>query len=537
MARILQICCLALLVACCKVAGVGPDKPQSPVVVLFENDVHCAVEGYAKLAAQITGAELRTPFVTVVSAGDFVQGDVTGSVTQGESIIDIMNRVGYDYVALGNHEFDFGMEQMQNLTQKLAAEEVCANFTDLTTGKLNFRPYVMERYGNVGIAYLGLITPSTATSVSPKTFHDGEGNTVYGFHPDNFYANAQYWIDEAIDEGADYVVVLSHLGDVKEGEYPTSEEFVGKTKGVDVVLDGHSHSVIPGKVLNNAEGKPVLLASAGASFEFVGKLELSMEGEFSVELLRTDTLESDPGVASYVEKVKEDVLVAGERIVGESAFGLAAVDSMGEWLVRDREMPVGNFCADAFREILGTDVGMINGGGIRDGIAAGKITYNNLMSVFPFGNTACVVSLTGAQLADVLEVAVRALPERSGSFMQVSGLRFKVDISVEPSLEFDNNSLFLRVKEGAQRRVSQVEVKDRDSGKYVPVVPDKIYTVGGIDYNLIELGSDGMFRYAKLLDDNLGQDVEILERYLHQILKGEIGKQYAAPQGRIETGS
>lgn len=552
--RILKICCLAFLVTCCKVGGVGPHKPQSPVVVLFENDVHCAVDGYAKLAAQIALAEQRTPFVTVVSSGDFVQGDVVGSVTQGESIIDIMNQVGYDYVTLGNHEFDFGMQQMKNLAQKLAADVVCANFTDLSTGQLCFSPYGIEKYGDVEIAFIGLATPATATSASPRTFQDAEGNLLYTFNPhstypesaapgnqeaeggadsyDKFFSNAQKYIDLARADGADYVVVLSHLGDVKEGDYPTSEEFVGKTKGVDVVLDGHSHTVIPQKHLQNTEGEPVLVASAGSYFEYVGKLELSVEGEFSVQLLKADTLQGDAAVAGYVEKVKQGVLEAGERIVGESLFELPALDGQGEWLVRERETAVGNFCADAFRMVLGTDIAMINGGGIRSGIGVGDITYNDLLSVFPFGNTACTVSLSGEQLRDVLEVSVRALPGRSGSFMQVSGVRFKVDASVEPALEFDGNGLFVRVKDGAQRRVSCVEVLDKDSGKYVPVVADRIYTLGGIDYNLMELGSDGMFRYTKPLQDNLGLDVDILERYLHQFLDNKIGEQYAAPQVR-----
>lgn len=553
--RFFKIFCLVFLVACCKVGGVGPDKPQSPVVVLFENDVHCAVEGYAKLAAQIALEEQRTPFVTVVSSGDFVQGDVVGSVTQGESIVDIMNQIGYDYVTLGNHEFDFGIRQMQSLMQKLAADVVCANFTDLSTGRLCFSPYGIERYGDVEIAFLGLATPATATSVSPMTFQDAEGNLLYSFNPDstspdsastgnqeaeggavgndNFFCNAQKYIDLARADGADYVVVLSHLGDVKEGDYPTSEEFVGKTKGVDVLLDGHSHSVIPHKYVQNAEGEPVLLASTGASFEYVGKLELSVEGEFAVELLKSGTLQDDAAVAGYVEEVKQGVLEAGERIVGESLFELPALDGQGEWLVRERETAIGNFCADAFRIVLGTDIAMINGGGIRSGIAAGDITYNNLFSVFPFGNIACTVSLSGEQLRDVLEVSVGALPQRSGSFMQVSGVRFKVDVSVEPSLEFDDNGLFVRVKDGAQRRVSCVEVLDSVTGNYAPVVDDKIYTLGGIDYNLIELGSDGMFRYTKPLQNDLGLDVEILERYLQQYLDNKIGEQYAAPQGRI----
>lgn len=509
------------------------DLPQSPIIILFENDVHCAVEGYSKIAALKEVYKRQTPYVTTVSCGDFVQGDIIGSVSQGEYIVDIMNQVGYDAVTLGNHEFDYGIPQQTALMEKLKATPVCANFMNLTTGELQYPPFEILQYGTVKIAFLGIATPATATSVSPKTFQDMQGNTIYSFLPDNFFPAIQQQINAAREQGADYVVALSHLGDVSDGVNPTSGEFIGKTTGVDVVLDGHSHSNIPGKAVQNLEGEPVLLASTGANFENIGVLELSVDGEFSVFLIETDSVQSDPVLEKFVEEIQRSAVEAGEYIVGESMVDLPHEDEQGGRLTRYKEMPLGNFCADAFRIVLGTDIGVVNGGGIRSGLLSGDLSYNNLISVFPFNNSACVVSLGGQQLLDALEASVYITPEPFGGFLQVSGLRFCVDTSVKSPVEQDDSGLFKEVPPGARRRVHDVRILDTASGEYMPLDTARNYTVGGITFLLRDSGDGGIFRNATLLHDNLGQDVEILVRYLQQELGGVIDTRYAAPEGRI----
>ena len=166
------------------------DCPEHPVVVLFENDVHCAVEGYAKLATLKKQLLKSTPYVTVVSCGDFVQGDVIGSISRGEHVVDIMNKVGYDVVVLGNHEFDYGVSQMFKLADLLSANVVCANFRDLRTNTIPFPPYKIIRYGNVEVAYIGFVTSTTSFSVSPKFFRDEEGRSIYDFSQSDFYRHA-----------------------------------------------------------------------------------------------------------------------------------------------------------------------------------------------------------------------------------------------------------------------------------------------------------------------------------------------------------
>lgn len=433
------------------------DRPDSTIVIIYENDVHCVVDGYSRLASLRAEQRLATPYVTTVSCGDFVQGGVVGSVSFGEHIVGIMNQVGYDVVALGNHEFDFGVTQLFRLTDLLDASVVCANFRNLRTGELVLPSYRMLRYGEVDIAYVGVITPETSTLVAPTTFWDEDGNPLYDFMLHEFYQQAQSCVDHARASGADYVVLLSHLGDSERTAYPSSLGLIAATSGIDVVLDGHDHQVIPDTLVYNKEGKPVLLTSTGTKFQYIGLLTLSTNGEFSSRLVSYADLKPDAQVQAYVDGVKEKTLAEGKRVVGHSDVDLPVMDASGKTNVRCEEMPIGNFCADAFRLMLNADVAMINGGGIRAGLTSGEITFNDLLAVFPFSNTACTATLTGQQLLDALEMSVRFVPDMDGSFMQVSGMTFEVDPSVPSPVVLDEYSLFSHVSP-APRRVSHLHI-------------------------------------------------------------------------------
>ena len=509
-----------------------PEFPDRPIVILFENDVHCAVDGYAKLVTLKEQQRLETPYVTTVSSGDFVQGDVVGSITEGESIIEIMNEVKYDVVTLGNHEFDYGMPQLFTLKESLNASVVSANFCDFRTGELIFPPYQILRYGEVDIAFLGFTTTTTPTMVAPHTFLDENKEIAYGFYRPTFYENAQARIDQARAEGADYVVVLSHLGDMDRGEHASSISLITHTSGIDVVLDGHDHRVIADSLVRNREGEPVLLASTGLKFQYIGLLTLSVEGKFTSRLVPAADVKASESMQAKVEAMKEKALKEGERKIGVSDVHLSPDDRSGNRLVRHRETNIGNFCADAFRKVLKTDVAMINGGGIRADLPPGDVTYNHLLSVFPFNNTACTATLTGQQLLDALEFSVSFLPEENGSFMQVSGMKFEVDASVPSPVVVDSIGLFQYVAEG-NRRVGGLQVWDMKSESYLPVDLKKQYTLASFNYMLKNLGCAGIFSYAELQDDNLGQDADILASYIMNVLRRRIGPAYADVEGRI----
>lgn len=526
---------LLLLLMCWWHCGEAtPNRPSSPIVIMYENDVHCAVDGYARLVALREEQRELTPYVTTVSCGDFLQGDVVGSISKGESVVEIMNHVGYDVVTLGNHEFDFGMAQMFKLTDALKATVVSANFRNHQTKELLFPSYRMIRYGNVDIAYLGLTTTTTATSVSPLTFLDEAGNIAYNFSKSNFYENAQMQIDKARSEGADYVVVLAHLGNRYREGHASSIDLINHTTGIDVVLDGHDHSVIADTLVGNKEGLPVLLSSTGTKFEYVGVLTLSTDGTFCSRLEPGMSAQgmTDSSTGIFVEKVKEQTLLKGQQVIGTSEVNLSINDASGKRLVRSEETNIGNFCTDAFRIVLNADVSLLNGGGIRTDIPKGEVTYNHLLSVFPFNNTACIACMTGQQLVDVLEFAVCSLPKEDGSFMQVSGVKFDLDPFVPSPIVLDEHHLFLRVDEG-KRRVSNVKVLDKKTGTYRPVDLSREYTLAAFDYLIKKMGCAGAFRYVTLKEDNLGQDVEVLAAYITNYLKGRIGQIYDGPEGRI----
>ena len=508
------------------------DTPDHPIVIVFENDVHCAVDGYAKLVALREQQRDMTPYVTTVSCGDFVQGDVVGSLSKGENIVAIMNEVGYDVVTLGNHEFDFGIPQLLKLKDSLDASVVSTNFCDFRTGRFVFQPYRIIRYGEVDIAFLGFTTTTTSTLVASRTFLDEDGQIAYGFSRPTFYEKAQYQIDQARKDGADYVVVLSHLGDSDRGEHPSSVSLIARTTGIDAVLDGHDHCVLPDSLVKNLKGEPVLLASTGLKFQNIGLLTLSTEGKFTSRLVPSAEVEASEETQAFVEAVKEKTLKEGERVIGMNEQLLSPNDALGNRLVRHRETNIGNFCADAFREVLNVDVALINGGGIRADLPQGKITYNHLLSVFPFNNKACTATMTGQQLVDALEFSVSSLPLEDGSFMQASGVKFVVDTSVPTPIKIDEHHLFAGVGEG-KRRVSQVQIWDKASRQYLPIDLNRTYTLASCDYQIKNLGCAGIFRYATLLEDHLPQDVEVLATYIRQVLGGQIGRTYQSTEGRI----
>jgi len=534
---VLLYCLLTTFLMACGTNGKKRNSvlPDKPVVIVFENDVHCAVHGYAKLAGLRKMQKESTPYVTTVSCGDFLQGNIIASVSDGRNVVDIMNKVEYDVVILGNHEFDYGIPRMYNLMDTLQASVVCANFRDLRTSKRPFPAYHIIRYGDVDIAYLGFTTSITSTSVSPITFQDVDGSVIYDFMQQSFFQNAQKQIDAARSEGADYVVALAHLGDRDKEGHASSIDLINRTVGIDAVLDGHDHHLLTDTFVYNREGMPVLLASAGSKFSHIGLLTLDAKGLFHSQLVPVESADIpvDIEVQTYVETIMEKALADGRRVVGFNNHHLSIYDVSGKRAVRNREVPIGNFCADAFRLVLDTDVALLNSGGICSDIPRGKITYNHLYSVFPFNNTACVAMLTGRQLLDVLEVAVASLPHEDGTFMQVSGLKFKVNSLLPSSVLFDEDGLFLRVADG-NRRVSDLQILDKKTSKYCPVELDKAYSVASFSYLLKELGCSGIFRYAELKADDLGKDVSILASYIEKLLGGHIPDAYAVVEKRIE---
>ena len=527
---------------------VEPEETEEPVepkgvVVLYANDVHCGVDdkiGYAGVAAYKKAYEKAGYEVLLVDCGDAVQGATIGTLSQGGYIVEIMNELGYVASTVGNHEFDYGMDRFFELTDLADYDYVSANFVDKDGNRVLDAYTVVEAAGHK-IAFVGVSTPETFTSSSPAYFQDENGNFIYGFCEGNdgadFYAAVQTAVDDARNAGADLVVVLSHLGTNAESAPYTSSDLIVNTNGIDVVLDGHSHSVWEGERVKNKDGEEVILSSTGTKLANLGSLTI-VDGEEGVELetkLHDEALFQDEEMEAFVAGIKAQYAELAQTVVARSDVDLTIVDPTATdadgkpiRIIRSQETNLGDLCADAYRAMSGADIAFVNGGGIRTSIPAGDITYEQIISVHPFGNALCVVEATGQEILDALEMGVRNLPSENGGFLQVSGISFEIDMSVESTVKTNDKGLFVKVS-GA-RRVKNVMVGD------APIDPAATYTLASHNYMLKESG-DGINMFADnvLLQDSVLIDNQVLIKYITEHLNGVVGEEYSEPygQGRI----
>lgn len=513
----------------------APSKPHvaADIVILYDNDVHCSVDGYANMAALKAEKFRQTPYVSLVSAGDFVQGGSLGAASKGGYIVEIMNSVGYDLVTLGNHEFDFGIPRLKELTAQLTARVICCNLIDLRADKRMYDPYAIVRYGNTKVAFVGVATPYSFNSSTPAYFQDDQGNYVYSLCADNLYDYVQNIVDDARAQGADYVVAITHLGDDVISDPLNSHALAANTSGIDVILDGHTHNTVPTLMLKAKDGKNVVYSQTGAHFENLGVLTITPSGKISTELISLkDYPAKDPKVEAVIDQQKQAYAARGARKIGYSEVKLPAKDENGDWLVRNVETSLGDMCADAFRIALDTDVAMIGGGSIRADLPAGDVTYDSIFNVFPFNNRTCTATLTGQQILDVLEFGVASYPAAFGGFLQVSGMTYAFDPSVESPVVYDINKAFVRIDPGL-RRIRDVQVLDKKTGKYEPIDPARSYTVGGTDYFLMNCG-DGYEMLKGVGHETGSVDVDMLEHFIIEHLKGDIrASEYGQSAGRI----
>ena len=522
------VLCMALSVF----TGVVYAADTDTVVILYENDVHCAVEGYSKLAAMKNELSETYTNVGVVSVGDFVQGGTLGAVSKGEYIVNLMNKVGYDAIALGNHEFDYQLPRLNELNAMSNTKFISCNFQKIGEDKSYFEPYTIVSYGNVDVAYIAITTPETINSSSPAQFKNDKGELIYTFNESKLYDIVQTNINAAETAGADYVIALSHIGYDESGNLADITDVIENTDGFDVVLDAHSHSVIEEKVIKDKSGDDVLLTSTGTKFEYIGKLTIK-NGAFDTELVEVESYtKTDPVVDAYITEINENYAQLGNRKIGESKVEFITHDKDGNRLVRNAETNLGNFCSDALRVMTGADMSFVNGGGLRAPMESGDITFNDIFSVFPFNNQIVTAEISGQILIDFLEMAVMNYPEEDGSFPHMSGVTFSVNKSIPTSVKVDENGFFEKV-DGAYR-VYNVKVLDKTSGEYKALDPNGKYILAGFNYFILDFGGGmTMFKDAKILDAEGTLDVELLENYIVEHLGGVIGEEYAEVKPNI----
>ena len=517
----------------------GPADPKAgDIVILHTNDVHCGIEdglsyagvaAYAKELEAVVGEEN----LTLVDAGDAVQGGPIGTLTQGEYLVDIMNQVGYDIFTPGNHEFDYQIPRLLELTGMMDAQVVSSNFVDLSTGESVFSPYAVLDYGEVQVGYVGITTPESFTKSTPAYFQDENGNYIYGFCEGNsgqdLYDNVQASVDAARAEGADYVVAVAHLG-VEETSAPwRSTDVIANTTGIDVMIDGHSHTAIDGQAVANEAGETVLLNQTGTKLAAIGQIVIDPATDEITAGLVTDYANRDADTQAFLDTINAEFDDVLSQVVARTDVALTTVDpTTGARIIRNLETNLGDLCADAYRSVLDADVALVNGGGIRADIPAGDITYGQIISVHPYSNQATSVRATGQQLLDALEMGARNTPGENGGFLQVSGMTYTIDTTVPSSVVTDDKGNFLRVD--GEYRVKDVTVNG------APLDLTATYVVAAHDYMLLD-GGDGMvmFQGDEVVKDRVMPDNEVLIQYIRDGLGGAVGAQYADPygQGRI----
>lgn len=477
------------------------------IAIIYTNDVHCAVDeniGYAGLEAYKKELQAQGCEVLLVDCGDAIQGAPIGALSKGENIVNIMNKMAYDVAIPGNHEFDYGIDQLKTLADKANFPYLSVNFLNSTTGKTVFAPYVIKEVGGKNICFVGVTTPYTITSSTPAFFQDENGAFFYDFMGDadgsKLYAAVQAAVDSAKAEGADVVVALTHLGIANDSSPYLSSSLIANTTGIDAVLDGHSHSTEACQRVRNKDGNWTLLSQTGTKLTSMGMLLIQQSGNLSAGLV-ADYTEKDAEMSAYIQEIQAGYAELLGRKVALTTNALTINDPDTDVrIIRNAETNLGNLCADAYRASCDADIGFANGGGIRSSLPVGDVTYGDILAVFPYGNMICKVEATGQEILDALEHSVRMMPEESGAFLQVSGMTFVVDPTIPTPVKVDEKNMFMSI-DGA-RRVSDVQVAGQ------PLEQGKTYTVASHAY-LIKQGGDG---YTMFADNNLLQD-EFIEDY------------------------
>lgn len=513
---------------------------DSDIVIIHTNDTHCGIEenlGFEGVAAYEKQMKAITPYVTLVDAGDAIQGAPVGTLSEGGYIVSMMNEAGYDFAIPGNHEFDYGMSRFLRLSSQLDCGYYSCNLVKGPSKQQVFKPYKMINYDDVAVAYVGVTTPESITKSNPANFQSGTGRYIYSLCEDNdgtaLYSQVQEAVDAARAEGATFVILVGHLGNEGVTKHWTSRSVIANTNGIDAVIDGHSHETLVEKVPNK-DGLLIPLTQTGTKFANVGKITITPSKQIKTELVSSVTDESgeparDSEMEDLIAKIKSQYEASLKTVLGRTNVELTANDpDTGLRAVRKAETNLGDFCADAYRTLLGADIGIMNGGGIRGSISAGDITYEDALNVYPFGNMVCMVEATGQQIKDSLEMAARFYPEENGGFIQTSGLTYTIDSSVPSSVQTDDRRNFVGV--AGEYRVKDILVDGE------PIDLEKTYTVASHNYWL-KTGGDGMSMFVgcPVVRDDVMVDVDTITTYILEHLDGTVDTGYTdlRGQGRI----
>lgn len=528
-------------------------KKSNDIVILATSDIHCCPQkgfGFAGLYRIREKYQKEGCEVLLVDDGDEFEGhgEMFGPVTQGEQVLNLMNKMGYDAAIPGNHDFNYGPEKLIALSKKANYPYISCNIAK--NGKLIFKPYIIKEVNGKKIAFVGATTPRTIGDYTSETvFQDSDGKTIYGMHGGNKGKNIcntiQASVNAARAEGADYVFAMTHIGQAKKYKSYDNITFVmSNTKGIDAFLDGHSHDAKKLEAINS-EGKPVTRIAMGARFTRIGYVRISGEDGS----IKTGIFTWSSGAVSAAELfgIRNEMSEEVDKEMSEFndtynktratlTFPLLITDpnkadSNGNPIrnVTKVETNMGDFVADAFRWSTGADIAIVTGNMIKASLQPGDISMKDCYNVLPATKQICVVKATGQDILDALEWSCRKYPNENGAFLQVSGITFKVNTKIKSTAKSKKGKFY---KVTGERRVSNVKIGGE------PIDKKKTYTVASY-LRTLRRGDDGykMFKECKRTKIASRLDFQILSDYIDNKLKGNIASSYKNPSGqkRITT--
>ena len=534
-------------------------RPQD-IAILYTNDVHTYIDGplsYDNLAAIKKELEKDYAHVLLLDAGDHVQGTAYGSMDKGHTITKLMNAAGYDAAALGNHEFDYGMDGCLRIIDEANYPYVSCNFYHLENGARGenvTESFVTFPCGDEVVAVVGVITPE---AFEPIYFRDENGEYNYGISgwdgSDIFYEDVQRAIDEAEAAGATKIIALGHVGNDFVTSSWASSDIIANTHGLDAFIDGHSHVTMKGEYVSDRDGCEVLLTQTGEYFNRIGLVVIDADtGEIETDFIECVALLAADGetVTGYelqsglydgkklpsdgaVKAIKDAWIAEIDEQLGQQ-IGTASV-TLDNYdgdirLVRSQETNTGDFAADALYYLfdnldMDVDAAITNGGGVRNKALTGELSYKNCKDIHTFGNVACLQMVSGQQLLDALEWGCRGVGsgEEIGAFLQVAGITYEIDTAIPSTVQSDENGLWIGGPTG-EYRVRNVQVYNRGTQCYEPLDLSASYNLAGYNYILRDQGDNfAMFEGAVNVLDYVMEDYMVLANYISGFENGEVG--------------
>ena len=567
---------LVMLVTLAVPSVMAAEAKTDDIVILYTNDVHTYVDeplGYDVL--RHIKDDLKTQYnnVLLLDAGDHSQGTAYGSMDKGEHVVKLMNAAGYDAATLGNHEFDYGMENVQKVRDLAEFTYLDCNFyheKDGVRGENVLDSYKIFDMGKEKLAIVGILTPESFTKSTPAYFQDENGNYIYGISGGEdgqaLYADVQKAIDDAKAEGATKIVALGHLGVDPSSEPWTSKSTIENVSGLDAFIDGHSHTEMKIDTVADKDGKNVVVSQTGSYFENIGLMIIHADGTIETDLISTEEIlepvldengevkkdkhgedemqcvgynltsdlykgeyVADKAVEAQQQQWVDEIQTKLGVVIGKANVALDNFDGETR-LVRKQETNTGDFCADALYFLfdnmdLDVDVAVMNGGGVRNKSAiTGDLSYLTCKEIHTFGNVACLQTITGQQLLDALEWGARNAggEEENGGFLQAAGITYKINGGLADSTQKDDKGVWTAGPTDGYR-VHDVKVYNKETNAYEDLDLKAEYNLAGYNYTLRDMG-DGfnMFEGAVNVLDYVMEDYMVLANYVQAFPEGTV---------------